>query len=196
MTGTVGAGLGSVPELDVNDLIELSFSLDTSQADASFVLRDRGLGAGVQLTNFSFHFAVSDLYIAADEKVFMDFPGLTAGGVFGGQTISPRSTIYDGTINFSDQAGHLFVFDTGAMLSVITAQQFFASSNPFADILLTLDGKKQFAVNGIEGEWGRIALDVKSLSVHAVPEPATTWLAIIGLLAMLGLRRPRVAINT
>lgn len=181
-------GGGVAPPVDPGATIRWGFTIDTSSASGSYQF---GLdGQSSQLTHFSISYLVSDFRLMADDRLLLGFDGPAPGGSLSG---SQFSTIYDGVLRFTDGNRDLF-YDIGATVQpLMSAAQFAALADPFADLLssmqATTESGLKFTINSVSGEWGLFRTIPTSISVQSVPEPTTLALWSMSLAVLFVWRR-------
>lgn len=174
--------------------IDVSFMLDTlsgtqgSTAGATGCLQTFGT-RGAAFTNIS---------VRADGRELWTSNG--AAGSFGGQGLGGSSclrTSYSGYLDVSDDTNRFYAGDL-LLGGGVPHDDFQASDDPMADLLLRLHGSAPFIISG---EWGRLRgqgwlqctiYDTDNcVQISAVPIPATGWLlgTALGLLALSRKRR-------
>lgn len=188
MVGGVARSSGGVIAPHYPETIKLSMTIDTGYYTPTYTLGDRGTGFGEQLLSLQSDLLLSNFSFTANGSNLLSFDSSVSGALRATQfNLGPGDGYMDGVLDFSDGSSTIY-FPTAAIFKPITAQQFQASSDPVADLLLSLDRQRNLQPNNIYGDWGSFSIDIDSLSVHVVPEPESPALFCIGLAGVLSFR--------
>jgi len=153
--------------------------VDTSSFTASTY--NLGLKSQIAGDPVLYHFGVNGLAVA-EFSLFADGQSLWSGqsgaSNISGNAVSPFS--YDSTLSLGDGNGLLSFGDTRTR-PVVREADFSQMTDPAAYLLQQVS-LLNFAL--LSGDWGRLALDQRSMRVSNVPEPASFGLLGLGLVAM------------
>jgi hypothetical protein len=175
------------------EMIDISFTLDTLSGLQSAIPGATGCLQGFGASGAVF----SNISVRADGRELWSAKG--AGGGYGGQAMAGncQSVAYSSYLSIRDDT-NVFSGSDFFLLGGMPHEDFKASSDPMAELLMGFQGAAPFSISG---EWGKLRGQAwlqctiydtaNCMNVSAVPLPATAWMLGTALGALVLARKHR-----